>query len=179
MRKLAIALAFVGIMIGFATTASAQNVRVHAGRGGVGISINSGHGHNGDHRNGDYRNGGNRNGGHRNDGYRNDGHRNDGYRNDGHRNGGFQHWGGDYRHYPRGRAFNYPTFSGGRYYYENRSYNYYPETISVTVWEYRQVQTRYGWQNVEVQVRVAAYWDSYFNAYVYRDSYGRQHVIDN
>ena len=149
MRKLAIALAFVGIMIGFANTASAQNVRIHAGRGGFGISIGS---------------------------QRGNGHWDGGYRNGGHRNGG--HWGGDYRRYPRTGVHNYPDYRGNRYYYQDRYYDCAPETISVTVWEYRQVYTRYGWENRQVQVRVVAYWDSYFGAYVYRDSYGRQHVID-
>ena len=78
MRKLAIALAFVGIMIGFAATpANAQSVGVYVGRDGFGISVGS---------------------------HRGNGHWNGGYRNGGHRNGG--HWGGDYRRYPRNRVYN-------------------------------------------------------------------------
>jgi hypothetical protein len=149
MRKLAIVFALVGIMIGFANTASAQDVRVRVGRDGFGISVGS---------------------------HRGNGHWDGGYRHGGRRNNG--HWGGDYRRYPRDRAYDYPSYRNNRYYYQNRSYNYAPQTISVLVWEYRQVRTRYGWEDRQVQVRVIAYWDSYFNAYVYRDSYGRQHVID-
>ena len=62
--------------------------------------------------------------------------------------------------------------------YQDRYYDSAPSTIWVTVYEYRQVYTRYGWEDVQVPVRVMAYWDSYFGAYVYRDNYGRQHVID-
>jgi hypothetical protein len=150
MRKLAIALAFVGIMIGFAATpANAQNVRVQVGRDGWGVSIGS---------------------------HRGNGHWDGGYRHGGRRHGG--HWGGDYRRYPQHRVYDYPNYRGGRYYYQDRYYDRAPQTITVTVWEYRQVRTRYGWEDRQVPIRVVAYWDSYFGAYVYRDSYGRQHVID-
>jgi hypothetical protein len=150
MRKLAIALAFVGMMIGFAATpANAQNVGVYVGRDGFGVSIGS---------------------------YRGNPNWNHGYRHGGHRHGG--HWGGDYRRYPRNDVYGYPDYRGGRYYYGDRYYNRAPQTITVTVLEYRQIRTRYGWEDRPVRVRVVAYWDSYFGAYVYRDSYGRQHVID-
>ena len=168
MRKLAIALALVLTTVGFASTASAQGRHGHNGhRGGVdvyvgggGIGVHVGHG-GVDVRVGTYR------GNPRWDG---------GYRNGGYRNGG--HWGGDYRRYPHHDVYGYPNYRGGRYYYEDRYYDYAPSTITVQVWEYRQVWTRYGWEDVRVRVYVTAYWDSYFGAYVYRDSYGRQHVID-
>lgn len=152
MRKLAIALAFVGLFVAFApTTASAQSVGVYVGRDGWGVSVDN-HRHRGNPR------------------------WDGGYRHGGHRHGG--HWGGDYRRYGRDRVYGYPDYRGGRYYYEDRYYDRYPSTITITVYEYRQVRTRWGWEDRQVPVRVVAYWDSYFGAYVYRDSYGRQHVID-
>lgn len=150
MRKLAIVFAFVGLMFGFAATpASAQNVGVYVGRDGFGVSIGS---------------------------YRGNPNWDRGYRYGGRRHDG--HWGGNYRRYPRHDVWGYPDYRGGRYRYQDRYYDYAPRTITVTVIEYRQVRTRYGWDDVPVRVRVVAYWDSYFGAYVYRDSYGRQHVID-
>ncbi len=152
MKKLAIAFAIVLSLVGFASTASAQGYRGHGGhngRGGVGISINTGHRGVGV---GIYVGGG--------------------------YPGGYRHGGDIYSHYPRGRAYGYPVFRGGRYFYDDRYYDNYPDAITVTVYEYRQVRGYYGWENVEVPVRVVAYWDSYYGAYVYRDSYGRQHVID-
>ncbi|HNB21642.1 MAG TPA: hypothetical protein PKZ32_04465 [Candidatus Melainabacteria bacterium] len=150
MRKLAIALAFVGCLLGFsATSAQAQGVGVYVGPGGIGVSIGS-------HRGSPYW------------GY--------GYRHGGYRHG--DHWGGDYRRYPSRDVYGYPDYRGGRYYYDDRFYDRAPRTITVTVIEYRQIRTRYGWEDRPVRVRVTAYWDSYFGAYVYRDTYGRQHVID-
>ncbi len=66
-------------MIGFANTASAQNVRVQVGRDGFGISVGS---------------------------HRGNGHWNGGYRHGGRRNDG--HWGGDYRRYPRNQVLQLP-----------------------------------------------------------------------
>ncbi|MBC8000440.1 MAG: hypothetical protein IAF58_20990 [Leptolyngbya sp.] len=76
---------------------------------------------------------------------------NGGYRNDGYR------WNDRYRG------------NGG---YRND----YRQPIYVTVYEWRQVQTRYGWREREVAVRVVAYWSQRDRAYIYRDSYGRQRI---
>lgn len=130
MRKLAIALAFVGCMLGFAATPANAQVGVYVGPGGVGVRIGDGHRHGGWH-----------NGGRRYDDYRYNDRR----------------W--DNRRYDRD---NYRT----------------PQPITITVTEWRQVRTRYGWDNVPVRVRVVAYWDHGARSYVYRDSYGRRHYVN-
>lgn len=69
-------------------------------------------------------------------------------------------------------------YPGPDYRYPRPPQRYAPAPITVTVWEYRQVQTPYGWQSVRVSRVVVAYWSHHFNAYVYTDLYGRQRVVD-
>lgn len=84
-----------------------------------------------------------------------------GHRHHGYRDG---YWGnGGYR-------------GSDRYYGSGGYRDEYRRPIYVTVYEWRQVQTRYGWEEREVPVRVVAYWSQRDRAYIYRDSYGRQRI---
>ncbi|MCC6980129.1 MAG: hypothetical protein IT343_17555 [Candidatus Melainabacteria bacterium] len=62
--------------------------------------------------------------------------------------------------------------------WDDRRWDRGPANITVTVWEYRQVQTRWGWENVRVRATYVAYWDHSARAYVYRGRDGRRHYVD-
>lgn len=62
--------------------------------------------------------------------------------------------------------------------WDDRRYDRGPANITVTVWEYRQVQTRWGWENVRVRATYNAWWDRSVGSYVYIGRDGRRHYVD-
>jgi len=62
--------------------------------------------------------------------------------------------------------------------WDDRRWDRGPSSITVTVWEYRQVQTRYGWENRRVRATYVAYWDRSAGTYVYIGRDGRRHYVN-
>ena len=62
--------------------------------------------------------------------------------------------------------------------WDDRRYDRGPANITITVWEYRQVQTRWGWENRRVRATYTAFWDRSVGSYVYIGRDGRRHYVD-
>lgn len=148
MKKLAIVVAAFAALLVSAAPASAQTgVGVYVGPGGFSVSVNHGHGHG-----------------------RHYGHGNGRYRH-GHVHGPNcgHHHGPVYT--PPIVVPRYPDHGCNRGC--DNGYYQTPRPITVQVWD--TVRGPYGY--VRVQRWVTAYWSNHFNAYVWSDSYGRQHVL--